>query len=1120
MDALRPALWPASRPATGALLGARGAAVQAAVRRWARRATAGAALFPWADLLCQLLFVATAAALLWPALTHGAIRWQDDTKYFYFPLLSDLAAALKQGRLPLWEPALFGGYPLFADGESGMLYPPHLLLLRLLDPPAALVAIRLVRFFFAGSFTFAFLRATGARRTAATVAGLVFMSSGFVVGQVVHENLDSGMVWLPLVLWGIEMAVRQRPGTPGFRRRRYTYACMAGVALAMQTLAVHVQVCVFTVLLAGPYLVWRVLWRDTVGAGLPGRLIIGAGIGMLLGAVGAGLSAAQMLPLLDLAGRSARGHGIDLSAATINSVTPFQLLTVVFPHLLKRPGGTAMTYWVEWEVAIYVGLPALLLAALAVALRRDRYSVFFGLAAALSLTLSTGRYGPPWVVTVTQDLLGAHGLRSPGRFAFLWCFSAAALAGLGMDWLERRASLPRSRPGVVARIGQLWVVVVFGAMAGVCGGLLLAARQAHQWLRDHPAEVQAWLSAHYLRYDQTQQARLKVSAEDVYRGLVTALNPHNPATIVWALSIVAGYALLVAWMGRASAARHALPALRTVTVVVIAVPLLAAASQAHPEAAVAAIEPHAPAALYLRDQLAPPGVPADKRPLERVYTSQPVYLGHTDVEPNVLLPLGVQEAGGYSSLSSTVNLAYGWVAETSQGRMLDVWNARYLLWPNGPDPLPSYELTSFHPLRPILAGSGWNTGASGAFRVPDVPAENVRIIATLRDAWDVPAGTVVAWVTATAADGTTQRWPLRMGMELADATAPPAPLADGETADGPRPLPIFSWQEDGADGNPYNVWLYYVKLPLDQVRTIRRLTVQTVPLASPVATLRVHGLGVGQPDWQVDNLLWSDRERYTLVFEDQDIQVYRNDTVLPRAYLVPLAVGEPAYLHLKEMSEREFDPERMLLIDVPVPPDGDTGSATGAAGGSAAPLEGPSEAVGAGSWLARPSTPPGDGDATDGADGADAASAAPEVPLGEAPRLVTASDDGRSSTAPAGTVTLTRYDGNVVRADVNVAPQAGAWLFLSDTFDPSWHAYVDGTPMTVHLANAMFRAVAVPVGHHLVELRYEPEPLRVGATVSLAAGVVVLLFLCGGLWWQVREHREAQHRASAGALAL
>jgi uncharacterized membrane protein YfhO len=100
--------------------------------------------------------------------------------------------------------------------------------------------------------------------------------------------------------------------------------------------------------------------------------------------------------------------------------------------------------------------------------------------------------------------------------------------------------------------------------------------------------------------------------------------------------------------------------------------------------------------------------------------------------------------------------------------------------------------------------------------------------------------------------------------------------------------------------------------------------------------------------------------------------------------------------------------------------------------------------------------------------------------------------------SPAGAVALTHYDGDVVRAQVDVVSPDGAWLFLADTYDPSWRAYVDGRAARVRLANAMFRAVAVPAGHHQVEMRYEPAPLQVGAAVSLLTGLGVLGFLLVG----------------------
>jgi hypothetical protein len=614
---------------------------------------------------------------------------------------------------------------------------------------------------------------------------------------------------------------------------------------------------------------------------------------------------------------------------------------------------------------------------------------------------------------------------------------------------------------------RAWVAVVVAVLGGVGAGMLLAVRAARAWVGAHPAETQRWLEQTYMAFDRT--SRLPVPADGAYRGITQALSASNPATVVWVLSVAGGYAVLVAWFlssrRRARAGRRGWLAavqrggLRALTVGMVALPLLGAAEWAHPAAAFRTIEPEAGSARYLQAQLAPPGTVADQRPLYRVYTSQPLYLGQTDVEPNVLLPTGIQEAGGYSSLSTTINLAYGWAAETSQGRMLDVWNARYFLWPNTPASLPSWELTSFHPLRPLASGNGANAGATAAFRVPSVVGENMRVIATLRDAARVPAGTTVAWITATDDGGEEHRWPLRYGIEIAEATVPP-PGALGMTPDqavaaGIRPLPVFSYKEYDGAGQPYGVYFYYAKLPLDGPRTIVRLAVQPVFLPdAATAILRVYGLGVGQPDWWVHNVMWSDRERFMLAYTGPAVQVYRNDDALPRAYLVPLAVRAPAAVHIKQMAERGFDPERMLLLD----------AGTNAAG---AAIEGPSEPLGAGSWF----TPP------------EAGSAAAHV--------VRAEDAlGRVATSPAGRATVERYGGD--RVDVRVQAAQDAWLFLADTYDPSWRAYVDGQARPVRLANAMFRAVAVPAGTHTVTFRYEPWPLAWGAAISLLTGLGVL----------------------------
>src|SRR4051794_23454970 len=147
---------------------------------------------------------------------------EDDVKVFYFPLLVATSNALAHGSLVLWTPSIFGGYPLFADGEAGMLYPLHLLVLPWLTPEVSLVALRVAHSFLAGLFTYVFIRVLGGRPASGVIGGLVYAYSGFAAGQIIHTNVFQSMAWLPLEMALAERACQERGWT------RYRYAALAG----------------------------------------------------------------------------------------------------------------------------------------------------------------------------------------------------------------------------------------------------------------------------------------------------------------------------------------------------------------------------------------------------------------------------------------------------------------------------------------------------------------------------------------------------------------------------------------------------------------------------------------------------------------------------------------------------------------------------------------------------------------------------------------------------------------------------------------------------------------------------------------------------------------------------
>ncbi len=73
---------------------------------------------------------------------------------------------------------------------------------------------------------------------------------------------------------------------------------------------------------------------------------------------------------------------------------------------------------------------------------------------------------------------------------------------------------------------------------------------------------------------------------------------------------------------------------------------------------------------------------------------------------------------------------------------------------------------------------------------------------------------------------------------------------------------------------------------------------------------------------------------------------------------------------------------------------------------------------------------------------------------------------------------------------VRCSSSASGYLVLADTYYPGWSATVNGVETPLRRANAMFRAVPIPVGGSMVEFVYRPSSVSRGLKVS-AAGLLL-----------------------------
>lgn len=96
--------------------------------------------------------------------------------------------------------------------------------------------------------------------------------------------------------------------------------------------------------------------------------------------------------------------------------------------------------------------------------------------------------------------------------------------------------------------------------------------------------------------------------------------------------------------------------------------------------------------------------------------------------------------------------------------------------------------------------------------------------------------------------------------------------------------------------------------------------------------------------------------------------------------------------------------------------------------------------------------------------------------------------------AGRGTATVERWSPDEVVLSVEAERQG--LLFVSEIWAPGWRAYLDGSRVTVHRVNGVFRGVVVPEGRHEVRFEYVPSAVRWGAWLS-ALGLIGLLAALG-----------------------
>ena len=827
------------------------------------------------DFLAMLFLASWPLIYFWQAALRQAVFFFGDIFLFFYPTHLAYADALREGRLPLWEPRLLSGFPLFAEGQIAALYPLHPILYGLFPMDVATNYDILLHLSWVAVGTYLFLRMLKLQPASACFGALAFGFGGFFVPRVQHMSVMATASWLPWVLWAWENHERTSDA-----KKRWRWFAILALFIAIQLLGGHPQFAFMTALLLCLYALvnWKRGPNRTRGnhvlsevEGAKGRgknwinLRFSALIRVLNGLakrfplfveyfdisrvilvvfaaiLGAALASAQLLPTYELSTVSNRAAGLLPQFFHAFSLRAPHYLMLFVPFLLGNPYPN-----VSVEVIGYIGLLPVILAIAAPFVRRDRRVVFFGVIALVALFLGLGDQNVFYRGLRYLPLFNYF--RVPSRFFYWYTFGAAILAATTFDYLLERARattrLTREQKIALA-IAAILIAFVIGLVPAL--------------------PLDAWL-----------------------------------ALWVW-LPLV--FVFVAAWI--ILGARRGLFTRTTLIALVIGVTALdlalwaAVYSKTYDETTTVADFYRPPSTMAVLKNLSP----QDGRILTSLWIYPWMVTMRESLYPNVSLIYGVPNATGYTPLLPQLTSEY---LEGPSAPMLNLMNVRYYI---KPQMLPTDAKTEGNDLAVEFAPKYFST-----LTFPATMASHLKIVSSLAQSVDWRDGQAVAQIRLVTQDGSVQMIPLRAGNDTAEwayertdvrkvvkhampplATTFPARSAfPTESHAGHNFLAQFDLTRDG---KPMNV-----------------VSCTIEPVIDP-GLLHIERVSFVMPDGKEISLAdLTGNSDFSLIYRTNEVAVFENLDLMPRAFLVHDARVSDDKSALVEMQRNDFKPAQTVLF--------------------------------------------------------------------------------------------------------------------------------------------------------------------------------------------------------------
>ena len=367
-----------------------------------------------------------------------------------YPIRATLAQAMTQWRIPLWDPTIAFGFPIFAEGQMGALRPIYQIIYRLLPTQVGLGYELLIHLGLMMLGMFYFARALKLSTPAAILAALILPASGYLTDYLLSLGVVYTFAHLPWMLWLLEKIFAESR-----RRKRIVYFILLCVA-AFDLWVGHPY---FMLIGFGVLMFYALCWQGTHSdpSAKNWQPFV---IALIAIVIALGLAAAQILPTLEISRYSTRAGGFTYDDFTIYSIAPEYLALMIAPYSMGNPAD------IPGGIIGYIGIAPLILALLAPIIVRDRRTTFWLIVTLGGLALAMGKYNP--IFPLLYQIPGVNSLRMAGNLLAVFTFGLTMLSALMFDWLMRRApvvALPRRFPIAVVGLIALGLALIYLAYA-------------------------------------------------------------------------------------------------------------------------------------------------------------------------------------------------------------------------------------------------------------------------------------------------------------------------------------------------------------------------------------------------------------------------------------------------------------------------------------------------------------------------------------------------------------------------------------------------------------------------------------------------------------------------------